>query len=102
MSVLQDIYDCEINFRVQTFWDGGFEIDLGDEMNGLKDGATVRRWGEVEPWLMAAVIKHYPDSLFTKMYRDGKSAWLTTTEDFDAAVASLSTPQPNVDEGDEK
>lgn len=100
MSILQDIYNSEINFRVQTMWDGGFEVDLGDEINGFKESTTVNRWGEVEPWLMAAVLKHYPDSLFANMYRDGEHGWLTTTKRFEAAIACYSTPQPDADTGD--
>lgn len=78
MSVFQDLYHSEINFRVSTFWDAGFHVELGDETNGFKAEATFNRWGEVEPWLIQAAIEHFPKSLFAQMYRDGKSAWLTT------------------------
>lgn len=80
MSVFQDLYSSEINFKVSTFWDGGFEVSLGDQMNGFKVETTVNRWGEVEAWLTAAAIKAYPTSLFAKMYRDQKHAWLATNE----------------------
>lgn len=78
MSVFQDLYHSEINFRVSTFWDEGFHVELGDEANGFKADATFNRWGEVEPWLIKAAIEHFPKSLFAQMYRDGKHAWLTT------------------------
>lgn len=77
MSVMQDLYHSEINVMITTFWDGGWDVRLGDEMNGFPAVTTLKRWGEVEPWLTAAAIKHFPDSLFAKMYRDGKHAWLT-------------------------
>lgn len=77
MSVFQDLYHSEINFSVSTFWDGGFEVKLGDEMNGFKAEGNVLRWGMVEPWLIEAVIEHFPGSLFAKMYRDGLHAYLT-------------------------
>lgn len=79
MSILQDIYHSEINFRISTFWDGGFSVELGDEMNGFVAATTVNRWGEVEGWLRDSVIKHYPESLFSKMYRDGAHAWLASS-----------------------
>ncbi len=77
MSVFQDLYHSEINFRVDTFWDAGFDIELGDAMNGIKAQANVARWGQVEPWLIAAAIEHFPDSLFARMYRDGAHVYLT-------------------------
>lgn len=76
MSILQDLYHSEINFHVSTFWDGGFDVKLGDPMNGFVAETNVRRWGEVEPWLRDKAIEHYPDSLFARMYRDGEHAYL--------------------------
>jgi len=66
MSIFQKVYDSEINFQVSTFWDGGFTIKMGDEMNGFKDklGATVDTWEEVEPALHDLAIKHYPGSKY--------------------------------------
>jgi len=77
MSVFQDLYHSEINFSVSNFWDGGFDIELGDAVNGVKATGNVNRWGEVESWLTKATIEHFPDSLFAQMYRDGKHVWLT-------------------------
>jgi hypothetical protein len=77
MSVLQDLYHSEINFSISTFWDGGFDVKLGDPANGYVAETTVDRWGMVEPWLSSAAIEHFPKSLFAEMYRDGKHAWLT-------------------------
>ena len=77
MSVFQDLYHSEINFSISTMWDGGFDVSLGDEMNGFVAETNVKRFGMVEPWLIAAVIEHFPDSMFAKMYRDGKHGWMT-------------------------
>lgn len=71
MSVFQDLYDSEINFSISCLWDGGFDIALGDEMNGFREETTVLRWGEIEPWLTAKAIEHWPKSEFAYMYRDG-------------------------------
>lgn len=80
MSVLQDLYDSEINFTVSTFWDGGFDVKLGDAMNGFVAEERFRRWGEVEAWLKDKAIEHFPNSLFAKIYRDGLNVWLGHTE----------------------
>lgn len=77
MSVLQDLYHSEINFEISTFWDGGFNVKIGDSSNGFRDEANFDRWGMVEGWLIAAAIEHYPKSLFARMYRDGLHVWLT-------------------------
>jgi hypothetical protein len=76
MSVFQDLYHSEINFSVSTFWDGGFDVRLGDEMSGFKASATIDRWGQIEPWLTAEAIKAFPKSIFALMYRDGLHVWL--------------------------
>lgn len=33
-ELLQALYECEVNFRIDWFWDGGFEWTFGDEKNG--------------------------------------------------------------------
>lgn len=81
MSVMQDLYSSEINFSISTMWDGGFDVQLGDVMNGFVAETNVNRFGMVEPWLTAAAIEHFPDSLFAKMYQDGKHTWLAHRED---------------------
>lgn len=70
MSVFQDLYDSEINFSISTMWDGGFDVALGDDMNGFKAKTTVSRFSEIEPWLIKVAIEHRPQSLFARMYRD--------------------------------
>ena len=79
MSVLQDLYHSEINFEVSTFWDGGFNVKLGDSMNGFVAETNCDRWGQVEPWLITAALEHYPDSLFARLYRGEVHAWLTSS-----------------------
>lgn len=73
MSILQDIYDSEINLRISTFWDGGYDLVLGDDANGIVDVGVVDRWGDVEPWFRVKVIEHFPGSVFAMIYRDGMS-----------------------------
>lgn len=75
MSVFQDLYDSEINFHVSSFWDGGFEVRLGDPINGFRAETTVPHFGMIAGWLIEAAIECYPKSAFALMYRDGKSKW---------------------------
>jgi hypothetical protein len=51
---------------VSCFWDGGFDVRLGDAVNGFAAQDQVRTWPEVEPWLRAAALKCYPGSDFAK------------------------------------
>lgn len=64
MSVLQRLYDNEINFKVETFWDGGFDITLGDPMNGVDASTSVRTWAEAEAWLAERAAALYPNRDF--------------------------------------
>jgi hypothetical protein len=66
MSILQELYDSEINFAVSTFWDGGFDVQLGDYMNGYLAEVCVDRWEQVEPWLEQAALEHCPNSTFAR------------------------------------
>src|SRR3954468_5635643 len=72
-SVLKDIYDSEINFEISTFWHG-ITVRLGDEINGIKAETSVAEWQEAEAWLKDQAIRHFPDSRFAMMYRDGLPA----------------------------
>jgi hypothetical protein len=63
-TVFERLYDSEINCSVSSFcWDG-FTVMLGDEMNGFKAQTTVDTWAEVEPWLEAQALVHFPNSAF--------------------------------------
>lgn len=65
-SVLQQLYDSEINWRIATFWDAGFEWELGDEANGFKESGTGNTFSEAEQALGEAAARHYPDSVFAR------------------------------------
>jgi len=66
MSIFDDLYASEINFSVLTFWDMGFNVKLGDEMNGFKAASNVDTWKDVEEWLTSRTLLFYPDSAFAK------------------------------------
>ena len=64
-ETLQALYDSEINFRIDTFWDAGFDWSLGDQMNGWKAGDNATTFAAAVEALAAAAREHYPDSTFT-------------------------------------
>ena len=65
-TVFQAIYDSEINFRIECFWDGGFTIKLGDGINGFKPDEVADTWEEIPAVLTEMVLVHYPESEFAK------------------------------------
>jgi hypothetical protein len=66
VSIFQRLYDSEINFEVSCFWDGEFDVRLGDAINGFVAQDKVPTWEEVAPWLRAQALFHYPHSGFAK------------------------------------
>lgn len=38
--VLRDFYAWEINVSISSFWDGGWQVKIGDETNGFTDVAN--------------------------------------------------------------
>jgi len=64
MSVFQRLYDSEINASISTFWDGGFDVKIGDEMNGFMAETNVASFAEAEAWLEAEAKRLFPVSLF--------------------------------------
>ncbi len=66
-SELQLIYDSEINVRIESFWDGGYRVAVGDELNGLHWHKDAK--GDVAailPALQSLIKAHYPDSTYAK------------------------------------
>jgi len=56
------LYSYELNSSVSCHWDGGFDVRLGDDMNGFKsetsfDSEELYKAGN---WLVAEAKKFYP------------------------------------------
>lgn len=64
IDTLQDLYNSEINFCLSSFWDGGFDWRLGDEMNGFKASGCSLTLDDALEDLASAALDHYPDSVF--------------------------------------
>jgi hypothetical protein len=60
MSILQQLYDSEINFEVSSFYDAGIDVRLGDALNGFLAHGKAETWAEA--WLRDQALAHFPDS----------------------------------------
>lgn len=70
-DIMQSLYDSEINAEVSWFWNSGFYVKLGDPMNGYKAEGCCETWDQAVEQLRDWALEHYPDSDFTRLYRDG-------------------------------
>ena len=68
MSIMQALYDSEINVEISSFWDGGWWVGLGDEKNGFDDYWQCETWADVETTLREKAIEHYPNSKFAAAF----------------------------------
>jgi hypothetical protein len=77
--ILQQLHDSEINAGVQTFFDAGMRVWIGDESNGIQSETTINRTGAgfaaprewpngvtAASWLHEVAIRLYPDSKYAK------------------------------------
>lgn len=64
---LKKLYDSEINVQISSFWDGGWYVQLGDEINGFQkpdwDGCELK---ELVPAIRELAKKYYPNSQYVK------------------------------------
>lgn len=58
-DVIAALYACEINCSVSSFWDGGFDVALGDSMNGVTDQENFRTLSEAAEWLWRKAIERH-------------------------------------------
>ena len=70
--ILQQLHDSEINAGVQTFFDAGMRVWIGDESNGIQSETTInrtgsfaapRKWPEgvtAANWLHEPALRLYP------------------------------------------
>jgi hypothetical protein len=76
--ILQQLHDSEINAGVQTFYDAGMRVWIGDEANGIQVETTINRtraarlkWPEgltAASWLHKTAIRLYPNSQYAKSH----------------------------------
>lgn len=57
-EVLRRIYRCECNISITTFWDGGYELKLGDHINGFVAEGNTDTALEAAAWFDARAREH--------------------------------------------
>jgi hypothetical protein len=67
-TVLSALYHSEINVSISCFWDDGWQVKIGDEMNGFKTEKNFPndKIGLIGEWLTRKAKELYPDSVFAK------------------------------------
>lgn len=66
IKTIQALYGSEINCGVQTFFDRGFDVWIGDSLNGeraMESFAIEQEWAAAE-WLDAAARRLCPNSAY--------------------------------------
>jgi len=57
-AALQGLYNSEIHFKIETFWNGGFEVALVDPVNGYMVGGYAKAFDEAVHWLVEHAELH--------------------------------------------
>jgi hypothetical protein len=71
MMIFEDLYASKISFRISTFRDEGFCVELFDYRHGVRARATFGLHARACEWLREAAITHFPDSDFARSARGG-------------------------------
>jgi hypothetical protein len=82
---LQNVYNSEINFTIASFWDGGFDIKIGDDLNGVKASGNCDSFEDTAKWIIENALRCYPDSDFAKSF----NIKTKDDKDFETAVRPL-------------
>lgn len=51
-EIMQRYYDAEQNIEISSFWDGGWDVYIGDKANGFKDQTNCETLKDVVEWLV--------------------------------------------------
>lgn len=63
-TVMKRLYESEINCSISCFWDNGWDVKLGDEMNGFVAEGNFRTLDEAATFLDREARKHFADSKY--------------------------------------
>jgi len=69
-TIMAKLYASEINCSIASFWDGGWTVKLGDEMNGFVAETNVATLDEAARFLDIQAHIHYPNSSFALGYQN--------------------------------
>lgn len=67
-TVIRRLYESEINCGLQSFWDGGIDVWIGDYANGrhVEGNFSARQMGEIAAWLDIEARRLYPQSDYAR------------------------------------
>jgi hypothetical protein len=63
-DIIAALHDSEITGEVSWFFDGAWQVKLGDPDNGYVVEAVVASDGAAAEWLRANAVRRYPQSQF--------------------------------------
>lgn len=69
LNTIDELYDSEINFSISVFWDMGFKVEIGDQVNGILDIQHFETIREAIAWLAVSAVKYFPQSEFAENYK---------------------------------
>ena len=72
-SVLAALYGSEINCGLESFWDGGFRVWIGDHLNGhfVEDRIPSDRADTMSMWFIQNATAIFPESRFARGHLAG-------------------------------
>jgi hypothetical protein len=68
-NLIKQLYESGINLQFGWFWDAGFNVKIGDDMNGFVAEFSDYDIDKVLKWIEENVKKHFPGSGFDKTYK---------------------------------
>jgi len=70
-TIIDALYESEINCSISGFWDAGFTVKLGYELNGFLAEKDCKNSSEAAEFLDQSAREHYPGSV----YALGRDEW---------------------------
>ena len=62
--VMKKLYESEINCSISSFWDNGWAVKLGDEMNGFVAEGNFRTLTESATFLDQQARRYFAESVY--------------------------------------
>jgi hypothetical protein len=68
--ILHQLHASEINFTIESLYDAGWKVTLGDALNGIdaEERFHPDELEQVAGWLIAVASARYPRSGFARIY----------------------------------
>lgn len=74
-DTMRALYASEINCGMASFWDAGFVVWLGDDMNGreAEEQFFSEDFDQIADWLHQEALHHYPASDYARKYQNERA-----------------------------